>query len=52
MAELNQEEWPHALAELKQEEWPHALEERESSAPRHLLEFQALADAVSVALER
>ena len=47
-----EEEWPHALAELKQEEWPHALEEHESSSPRHLLEFQALADVVSVALER
>ena len=52
LVDLEEEEWPHALAELKQEEWPHALEERESSAPRHLLEFQALADAVSVALER
>ena len=47
MAELEQEEWPDAVPDLKQEEWPHTLEERESSAPRHLLEFQALADAVS-----
>ena len=47
-----EEEWPHALAELKEEEWPHALEEHESSAPRHLLELQALDDAVSVAFKR
>ena len=52
VSDLEEEEWPHALAELKQEEWPHALEERESFAPRHLLECQALADAVSVAFER
>ena len=53
--DLEEEEGPHALAELKQEELPKAvpdLEEREPSAPRHLLECQALADAVSVAFER